>query len=45
MWMVEVNFAGHQFTHRTPDRRRPIFRFTPRGFGWRAPQMRGIRAA
>jgi hypothetical protein len=45
MWIVEVNIAGHQFTHQAHDRRRSIFRFSPRGFGWRAPQMRRTRAA
>ncbi|HEX2213604.1 MAG TPA: hypothetical protein VHH12_09175 [Mycobacterium sp.] len=45
MWVVEINFAGHQFTHRVHDRRRPIFRFTPRSFGWRASQMQRTRAA
>lgn len=46
MWIVEVNFAGHQFTYRVHDRRRPIFpRFSPRSFGWRASQVRRARPA
>lgn len=45
MWIIEVNFAGHQFTHRVPDRRRPSFRFSPRGVRWRPQQLRHPRAA
>jgi hypothetical protein len=44
MWIIEVNFAGHQFTHRVPDRR-PIFRFSPRHLHWRPSQLRNPRAA
>ncbi len=36
MWIIEVNFAGRQFTHRVRGRRRP----------WRLPQqLRYPRAA
>lgn len=45
MWIVEVNFAGYRFTHRVPDRRRPIFRASPRGVGWRPSQLRNTRPA
>jgi hypothetical protein len=45
MWIVEVNVAGHQFTHRVHDHRRPIFRISPRNIGWRASQLRRARAA
>jgi hypothetical protein len=45
MWIVEVNFAGRQFTHRVHGRRLPIFRFRPRTFGWRPAQLRHQRAA
>lgn len=44
MWIVEVNFAGRRFTYRVPDRRRAIFRFGTRGFGWRPSPMRGTPA-
>jgi hypothetical protein len=44
MWIVELNVAGYQFTHRVPDRRR-IFRFNPRHALWRPSQLRGPRAA
>ena len=30
MWIVEINFAGRQFTHDVHARRRPIFHFSPR---------------
>lgn len=45
MWVIEVNFAGHQFTHRVHDRRRPAFRFSPRTLGWRPAVVRGTPAA
>lgn len=45
MWIIELNFAGHRFTHRVHDRRPPIFRFTPRTFGRRPVQLRGTPAA
>jgi hypothetical protein len=45
MWIVEVNVAGHQFTHHVHGRRRPLFRFSPRSLGWRLSQVRGPRAA
>ena len=45
MWIIEVNFVGHQITHRVPDRRRPIFRFSPRSVHWRPSQVRRQRAA
>jgi hypothetical protein len=45
MWIIEVNFAGHQFTHRVHGGRRSIFRFSPRRFGWRPSQVRDARAA
>ncbi len=45
MWIVEVNFAGHQFTHRVHGRRRPSFRFSPRYLHWRPSQLRQQRAA
>lgn len=45
MWIVEVNFAGRRFTRRVPDRRRSIFGFGTRGFGWRPSQLRQTRAA
>ena len=44
MWIIEVNFAGHQFTQRVPDRRRS-FRFSPRAVHWRPSQLRNPRAA
>ena len=45
MWIIEVNFAGRQFTHRVPDRRRHIFHFSPRSGHWRPSQLRHQRAA
>jgi len=45
MWIIEVNFAGHQFTHRVHGRRRSIFRFSPRSIGWRPSQVRDTHAA
>lgn len=44
MWVIELNFAGHQFTHRVPDRRRPLFRFATRGTNWRPAQLRNQHA-
>jgi hypothetical protein len=44
MWIIELNVAGYQFTHRVPDRRR-IFRFSPRNAHWRPSQLRHPRAA
>ena len=45
MRIVEVNFAGHQFTHRVHTRRRSIFHFSPRVLSWRPSQLRHERAA
>lgn len=45
MWVIELNFVGLRFTHRVDDRRRPVFRFTPRTFGWRSAQVRHTPAA
>jgi hypothetical protein len=45
MWIIEVNVAGHQFTHRVRGRHRSIFRFSPRSIGWRPSQVRDTRAA
>lgn len=44
MCVIELNFAGHQFTHRVPDRRRPLFRFATRGMNWRPAQLRNQHA-
>jgi hypothetical protein len=45
MWVVEINFAGRQFTHRVGTSRRPIFHFSPRVFSWRPSQLRDSPAA
>jgi hypothetical protein len=45
MWIVEINFAGRQFTHRVHTRRRPIFHFSPRVFSWRTSQSTDPHAA
>jgi hypothetical protein len=45
MWIIELNFVGHQFTHRVPDHRRSLFRFTPRSLGWRPAHLRNPHAA
>jgi hypothetical protein len=44
MWLVEINFAGRQFTHYV-HARRPLFHFGPRTFSWRPSQLRDPRAA
>jgi len=44
MWLVEINFAGRQFT-RHVHARRPLFHFSPRTFSWRPSQLRDPRAA
>jgi hypothetical protein len=44
MWLVEINFAGRQFTHHVQTRR-PLFHFSPRALSWRLSQLRGPRAA
>lgn len=41
MWIIEVNFAGHRFTHAVHGHRRPVFRFNR----WRPSQLRQPRAA
>ena len=43
MWVIEINFAGRQFTHRVPDRR-SLFRFAPRSVSWHQ-QLRNQHAA
>ncbi|MGH3678291.1 MAG: hypothetical protein ACRDU5_21655 [Mycobacterium sp.] len=45
MWMIELNFAGYQFTHRVADHRLSMFRFTPRIMGWRPAPLRNPHAA
>lgn len=45
MWVVEINFVGHRFTHEVHDPRRPISRLSPRTIGWRLSQLRHTRAA
>jgi hypothetical protein len=45
MWIIELNVAGHQFTHRVPEHRRSLFRFNPRSMGWRPAQLRNPHAA
>jgi hypothetical protein len=45
MWIIEINFAGRQFTHRVPDHRRSLFRFAPRSISWRPAQLRNPHAA
>lgn len=45
MWVIEINFAGHQFTHRVHDRRRPLLRFAARSMGWRPALLRNQHAA
>jgi hypothetical protein len=45
MWIVEVNFAGRQFTHQVHTRRPPFFHLSPRVLSWRPSQLRGPRAA
>ena len=45
MWVIELNFAGRQFTHRVPDRRRSLLRFAQRSVAWRPMQLRNQHAA
>jgi hypothetical protein len=45
MWIIELNIVGLQFTHRVPDRRRRIFRCSPRIVHWRPAQLRHPGAA
>ncbi len=33
MWVIELNFAGRQFTHRVPDRRQRLYRLATRTVG------------
>ena len=48
MLIVELNFAGYQFTREIPDLRRASFRsvrLSRHGAHWRIPQLRHMRAA
>ena len=45
MWVIELNIAGHQFTHRVPDRRQRLYRLATRTVGWRPAQLRHQHAA
>ena len=45
MWVIELNFAGRQFTHRVPDRRQSLLRLAQRSVAWRPTQLRNLRAA
>ena len=45
MWVIELNFAGRQFTHRVPDRRQSLLRLAQRSVAWRPTQLRSPRAA
>jgi hypothetical protein len=45
MWVIEINFAGHQFTQYVPDRRQRLYRLATRTVGWRPAQLRNQRAA
>jgi hypothetical protein len=45
MWVIELNFAGRQFTHRVPDRRQRLYQLATRTVGWRPSQMRNQQAA
>ncbi len=45
MWLIELNIAGHRFTHKLPDERRQRFGWSGRGIPWRAIHHRQSRAA
>jgi hypothetical protein len=45
MWIVEINFAGRQFTHHVGTSRRAIFHLSPRVLSWRPSLSRDPRAA
>ena len=45
MWVIELNFAGRQFTHRVADRRQRLYRLATRTVGWRPSQFRNQQAA
>jgi hypothetical protein len=44
MWLIELNVAGHRFTHKWPDKRRELFTWSGRT-PWRAMHLRQSRAA
>jgi hypothetical protein len=45
MWVIELNFAGHQFSYRVQDRRKPLIRLAQRGMSWRPAQLKSQHAA
>lgn len=45
MWLIELNIAGHRFTHKLPDDRRQRFGWGGRSMPWRAIHYRQSRAA
>jgi hypothetical protein len=45
MWVIELNIAGYQFTHRVPDRHQRLYRLATRTVGWRPAQLRSQNAA
>lgn len=45
MWLIELNVAGHRFTHKVPDNRRQLFGWTGRGIPWRGTHVRESRVA
>ena len=45
MWVIELNFAGHRFTHQVPDRRQRLYQLATRTVRWRPSQLRNQQAA
>jgi hypothetical protein len=45
MWVIELNIAGHQFTHQVPERRQRLYRLASRKVGWRPTMLRNQHAA
>jgi hypothetical protein len=45
MWVIELNFAGHRFNYRVPDRRQRFYRLATRTVAWRPAQLRNLPAA
>jgi len=44
MWHIELNVAGHQFTHHVSDKRWNLFGVGGRTLPWRAIHFRHSRA-
>jgi hypothetical protein len=45
MWLIELNVAGHRFSHLVAEKRWQLFRLRGRALPRRATQLRQSRAA